>query len=118
MENYIEQLKPLFSQVTEKIGQGVELGWDVILKQQIAFGWTALFMSILGLIGMFVVYKLLTHKDNDGDGVDWDDMWPSLVLIFLGGGSLLAFIKGGIVAILRLTNPEYYTLEFFINLVK
>ena len=47
MGNTIEQLKPLMVDVASKIGQTAEYGWDVILKQQIACGIMAIFVTVI-----------------------------------------------------------------------
>lgn len=109
MEQYIEQLKPLFSQVAEKIGQGAEFGWEVVLRQQFAYGFVALFWALLGLVGMIAVYKICNKYG------DWEtDEWVWVMSIFGGGLFLVSFIVGAINAILYLSNPQYYALQFFI----
>lgn len=111
MENYIEQLKPLFAQVADKIGQGTSFGWEVVLRQQIAYGIIAIFVAILGLAG--IIGLIIWHK-KDEDLMD--DTGGGILLIWVL--TLILFIAGTISAILYLTNPEYYALQFFINLVK
>ena len=113
-DKYIEQLKPLFSQVAEKIGQGAEFGWAVVMKQQIVTGAIGLLWAVIGIIGGIIIIKTINKF--------WGEFYDDLGMIFLGifGGSfcLIAFIAGSIIAITHFINPEYYALEFFINLVK
>ena len=50
MEKYIEQLKPLFEKVADKIGQGAGYTWEVVLRQQIAEGIVNILIGICGII--------------------------------------------------------------------
>ena len=121
MEQYIEQLKPLFSKIAEKIGQGAEFGWSVVFRQQIAYGVVTAFIAICGFLGMFLVYRAYKNiKAKEIAKIDLAIEYEGLLIWIVAGGivSGIAFIAGTINAILYFTNPAYYALQFFINLVK
>ena len=113
MENTIEQLKPLFTQMAEKIGQGAEFGWEVILKQQIAYG---VICAIFTVIFLIAGIALIIYSIKSNDSIEENDLETVMVFtyLFIFGGFFIFCIQG----ILRLLNPEYYTLQFFMNLVQ
>lgn len=113
MENTIEQLKPLFTQMAEKIGQGAGFGWEVILKQQMTYGVICVVFAIIFLI---VGITLIIHSIKNKNSIKEDDLEAAtaFVYLFIFGGFFIFCIQG----ILRLLNPEYYVLQFFMNLVQ
>ena len=120
MNETIEQLKPLMTEVASKIGQTAEWGWGVVVKQQIAYGIVAVFLALIGLITLILTYKVYYKwlKKNEKKIIENDygnPFYGFLVgLVMLGIGM---FISGTVNAILRLYNPEFYAIQFFINLV-
>lgn len=122
MEKYIEELKPVFAQVAEKIGQGAEFGWGVVLKQQYVYAISNLIGSVLALISLIVGIILVRYGLKlQSQKVDWyktdgDDF------IFSGGGLIIGGLSAFILTLMHgiayLINPEYYALQFFISLVK
>ena len=116
MNETIKQLEPLFNEVAEKIGQGANLGWEIVVRQQIAYGLISLFLGVLGLA--IIISAVIYVKKKNKEDFDWSHSEASFAVgssIFVG---LTIFTGGSITAILYLTNPEFYALQFFINLVK
>lgn len=117
MEQYIEQLKPVFASVAEKIGQGAEFGWEVVIRQQFVEAIIIIVGFLVGIILIFLRYWI-------GRSDPWEDITVRsgvafcliITAVFLIIATLLELIVGG--GIGKLINPEYYALEFFINLVK
>ena len=110
MDKYIEQLKPVFAQVADKIGQGAEFGWEVVLQQQLTYGIIALFIAGISIIVLCLMGFLYKQIKNDEDLLG---PWIFCTLV-----TIIGFIWASIIAILHLMNPAYYTLQFFINLAK
>ena len=120
MEKYIEQLKPVFEKVAEKIGQGAEYTWEIVLRQQIAIGVGNIVMGIGSIILGIIVYKVVRFsikKCEEDEYSSWEVV-GILFGVFGGIGSLIMIIAGFYNGILHLINPAYYALEFFIGLVK
>ena len=107
MEKYIEQLKPLFEKVAEKIGQGANFGWEVVLRQQVSFGIIAGFLGVMGLVMLLLGIKLYREEEKE-----YADIKIAYFFMILIGG--VGFVAGTINAILRLSNPAYYALQFFL----
>lgn len=114
--NAVEQLKPLFDSIAEKIGQGAEFGWVVVLKQQIVYGvgWgiASVVAYSVAIGGAFLLRWGFKNQD---------DTEISVVAMMFGGSALiLGLILGSMFlfsAVARFLNPEYYALQFFISLV-
>lgn len=118
----IDKLKEVMTPIAEKIGEGAEFGWITVLKQQYVEATIGLFFAMLGIVGMIIVYKVTrkfwntiesnySFKKYENDGIV---VFAVLGIFF----SIFAFIVGSISAITHFINPEYYAIEFFINLVK
>jgi len=117
MDQYIEQLKPLFTQVADKIGQGAEFGWEVVYRQQIAYSIVAIFVALFSLILLYLYIKdIKEEKEKEKEEEFDEDTWSFIVL--LGMLILTPTIWASIYAILHLINPQYYALQFFIKLVQ
>ena len=113
MEKYLEQLKPLFEKVGDKIGQGAEYTWEIIVRQQIAEGITYILEAIIGIVLLILIYKFVKYL------IKKDEEYLGFFIGFFGGGFILFLtILGFEQGILKLINPSYYALQFFINLVK
>lgn len=126
MEKTIEQLKPMFNAVAEKIGQGAEFGWEVVLRQQFAYGIkdviVALIMFAVVITIITLSIKMAKWLYGDAKG-DMDDALGPVLVVILIPNTVSVFMLCGAVStmargILHLMNPAYYALEFFINLVK
>lgn len=115
----INQIKDALAPIAEKIGQGAGYAWEIVVRQQVAEGIGALIVSFFGLIlGIsvfcFVKYTIKKHES-------WRDDWDvvgGMVGTIGGIISLLMLITGLYGGVMRLLNPEFYAIEFFINLVK
>ena len=107
----VEQVKPIFDSVAEKIGQGAEFGWEVVVKQQYIEGGIGLFFSVIGLVALVLSYKVTKSASKEGNS----DNFVGGVIIAMCG--LTAFLVGGFYAVTRLINPEFYAIEFLINLI-
>lgn len=113
----INQIKELLAPIGEKIGQGAEFGWEVVMKQQMIVAVSGILWVILGLITAFSIYKIIKNGLKK-DEYFWDEFWPILLVAFGGTASIVMIIEGASNAITHFINPEYYAIEFFINLVK
>ena len=113
----IEKIKEVFAPIADKIGQGSQYGWEVVMKQQYVVGIgnviLAVFMLGVAIFSGWWIYLGFKNKDN------WDS--PEIAWFF---GSL-GIIIGGLVfsisfydALAHFINPAYYALDFFIHLGK
>lgn len=115
----IEKLKAVFAPVAEKIGQGAEFGYSVVLRQQYVEGVLGLFAAIIGIVVLVIVWKWAFPNiwaERTGNG---DAEIPAIMTAILGtvGGSA-SIIVGSITAITHFLNPHFYTIKFFMDLVK
>ncbi len=111
MNDTIAQLTPLFEKVSEKIGQGAMFSWEVILKQQITYGIIFTILAVISLAGVIIMSKLYKNSPKSyGSGGE-----PFFFFIIVFSVCCLGFMIG---AILYLFNPEYFALNYFLNLVK
>lgn len=113
-------IKEALTPIAEKIGQGAEFGWEVVVRQQFVEAITMFVALGIGLVFLFVgiwAACSLTSRDWDSPVITKKSF---IALAGLGIGffmSLISFI--GVFAgsaIGRLINPEYYALQFFISL--
>ena len=120
----VEQLKPMFEKVAEKIGTGAEFGWEVILRQQFAYGIANVMLAIAFMIGLYFLIKILKYclkmkKSLAEQGNHYND-WgigvgvSAIVSFFLSFGIVVSLYE----AILRLYNPAFYVLEFLMGIIK
>lgn len=121
-EDIIVKLQEVFTPIAAKIGEGAEFGWEVIMKQQYVvaiLGVVQFMFGVLLAIGTysFVRYAIKRNKDNRGYYNDWTAV--GIVVSTFGGVFAITSIMCGFYdAITHFINPEYYAIEFFINLVK
>ena len=108
----IDKLKEVFAPIAEKIGQGAEFGWQIVVKQQIGYGIMGLFLAIGGIVFIIIGFKV--YKDK----IKINEHDKDTVVYFLIIPGLATFILGTIFGILHLFNPEYYAIQFFLGLVK
>lgn len=98
------------AEIATKIGQTAEWGWGVVLKQQVAYGIIGVFVSIISLTLLIRFHKWVVREEAFND-----DGGEALILVYF---FLFVFFVGpAISAILHLFNPEFYAIQFFINLV-
>jgi hypothetical protein len=114
----INQIKEILAPVALKIGQTAEWGWGVVVKQQYVYAVDGLIWAIIALIvGKLVLppfYRKLTASN-------YSERWGEpgwipfgLLVIVLA----VIFSVGIETAITHFINPEYYVIEFFINLAR
>jgi len=127
LEKTIEKLTPMFQSIAEKIGEGANFGWEVVLKQQMAIGFQLILINIVGIIMSIIFFKLILkygikaykHYKEDGDeGLQFSCLVGSAILgipLFIFTCNCIIHLSNGI---MHLINPAYYALEFFINLAK
>lgn len=109
-QELITQIQTALAPVAEKIGQGATFGWETVMRQQIAYGVADLFVSAVALVGFIASLKLWKLVKED------DDLYP--LAIFASLFSVPIFLIFGIEGIFRLVNPNYYAIEFFMDLVQ
>ena len=115
-------LKTLFAAVGEKIGQGAEFAWTTVMQQQYAIAfvdliWAIFFMGVSIFFGilaknLFKEYKTASYSEKDGYlafGI------VSTILTMIATAVAFAWLSD---SVMHFINPNYYALEFFINLVK
>ena len=116
MENTIQtidKLKEVFQPIADKIGQGAQFGWEVVLRQQYIEAFMGLFYGLIA-VGALTVSFFWARKimKESWDEISWIpfSIW-TLAWIVLGLIGLETFIG-------HILNPQYYAIEFFIGLVK
>ena len=113
----INKLQEVFKPVAEKIGQGAQFGYEVVLRQQYIIGVQLVIGAVLGLIALSVgLWALKKFYEKELDEYD-EDMYGMRAFfgIFLGG---LVFVVCLFDSIGYLLNPHFYAIQFFMNLVK
>lgn len=113
----IEQLKEVFTPVAMKIGEGAEFGWVVVMKQMYVQAWLGVFWAVLAVVfGIFSAIIL----NRTMKGKELFEANPGLVIPLFTVLALcpFAFVFGTIDAITHFINPEFYAIEFFLDLVK
>lgn len=117
----VEAIKTALVPVAEKIGQGAQFGWEVVMKQQYAEGLAGTVLGSLAVLVFTVIYffvwKNALERDKYGD-YDGDMLGAGVMTTIL---SMILFIPICFwlyTSILHLINPAYYALDFFIHLVK
>ncbi len=119
MDKYIEQLKPIFEKVAEKIGQGAQYGWEIVLRQQISYGVVWTLVAIISLISLRKIWKMV-QKTKKGHEYEWDEYGEGEIAVLISSTIILGgvFLVSMIFGVLYLMNPGYYALKFFIDLTK
>lgn len=116
----INAVKEALLPVAEKMGQGAEYGWEIIVKGQIAEGWAMLFLGIITSIGAVIfalsIRKFALHFNEVSDGA-------SIVLGAVFGtvftlGMLAIAVDNIYNGLFHLLAPEYKALEFLLSLTK
>lgn len=117
-EQTLNAIKELFSSVGQKIGQGAEWGWPILVKQQIVNGWISLSYSLLGVLilifGSWGMSKLIKYTKEEKEL--WTGIIFGFIAVFVIGGSLL-FINFTN-SIQCFVNPEYMALMSLNDLIK
>src|SRR4030042_5744446 len=116
----INKLQEVFTPVAQKIGEGAEFGWDVVMRQQIITGIQNLILAFFGIILGIVVYKVVKYSIERNKEDSWGswDFIGAMVGTFGGITSLSMIIFGILEGMAYLINPAYYAIQFFMGLVK
>lgn len=122
-----EDLKVLFSAVADKIGTGADFAWDIVVKQQTTEGVGMLIGAVLAYIGAAYMSgiaqkcKLKSQKEREthgryGDSGEWaaGQFFSALFGLAIAAWGSWLLIHG----VMHIMNPEFYAIEFFVNLVK
>jgi ABC-type polysaccharide/polyol phosphate export permease len=113
----IEKLKEVFAPIAEKIGQGAQYGWEIVIKQQYVTAYIGIFWAIIGLIAIILSIIAIKYGSKHENELDGELMaviiMISIILIISGTTGIIA---GSITAITHLINPDYYAIQFFLNL--
>lgn len=116
-EQTINQIKELLAPIGEKIGQGAEFGWEVVMKQQTIIAVSGILWVLFGIIILFTIYKVVSNGLKK-DEYFFEEVWPVLLIFFGGIAGIVMIVGGTSDAVTHFINPEYYAIEFFIGLVK
>lgn len=119
----INAIKEALTPIAEKIGQGAEFGWEVVLRQQIVEAWLGVFAVVLSVVCAIALIKfqLYAERKKEKSGSYGPSDWELLQIITGISGAMIfpiVIIAGGYQAITHFLNPAYYALEFFIQLAK
>jgi len=114
----------LINQLGEKLSAPAQEVWGIYLKQTIVFGYIDLICGLVMFGFMVWAVRLLLMKDKDGNkkylcSKNYNDdldmargvCWASEVILLVW--SLLLVIYG----IMYLTNPVYWVLDNFANII-
>ena len=108
-----EELKPIFADVANKIGEGTEWGWEIIMKQMYVHAIGYFIAVALSIPLMFVCVWLIRKdlKDWETDGIT---AGASLGLFgcFIALGVCLFY------GVAHIINPEFYALNYLLDLVR
>lgn len=116
----IDKIKEVFALIAEKIGQGAQFGWDIVVRQQYVAAWEGIFSAIIGIIIGYVVYRVVKKSMVECEKDEYSNWFITGMLVGVFGGitSCLLIIGGIDQAITHFINPAYYALDFFIHLGK
>ncbi len=106
----INAIKEALAPVADKIGQGAEYGWEVLVAGQFAEGVATLILSCLGIVASVLV----VHWGKNRYAVDDMDI-NAMMAMALGWLSLLVlsgFVYHGLIQVVA---PEYAALKFLIS---
>ena len=115
----IDSIKEVMAPIAQKIGEKAEWSWIIVIKQMYVVAVEGGLWAILGIVGLIISIILYrkglkrTRKDDYDDGSQY--YGPA---ILIGGLSLFALILGTGTMVTHLINPDFYALQFFIDLVK
>lgn len=118
----VDAIQKALQPVADKIGQGAQFGWEVVLRQQMVDAIGCFLFAFAGfiLIGLGIALYVYYRKINKGVESWYNrrlDEAPTLSAAMSFAGAVVMFtgLYGGIA---RLINPAYYALDFFIHLAK
>ena len=114
-------LKILLERVSLKVGEGAEYAWATVVKQQYTIGvsdliWASLFI-VVGIT--LATFAILCGKQANSHRHDVDTYFGGMIAF--GLFAILSTVIGfGFLTsgVMHIINPDYYAIEFFVNLVK
>lgn len=115
----INQLKEVFAPVAAKIGVGAQYGWEVVVRQQYVEAFGSFLQFLMGVVTAYVTYRIVKYGMNELKQDD-DSLWVVGIWVLGIGGALLSLVlmSGLYDAIAHVINPQFYAIEFFLDLVK
>lgn len=108
----IESIKSVLSPVAEKIGQGAEYGWEVLVAGQFAegVGLLVIALTLISIVLLCYVVAGAVEKKTDADGAIYGMAFGINLILLI---PILALLYEGI---LRVIAPEYMAIKFLISL--
>ena len=107
-QELITQIQTALAPMSEKIGQGAAFGWETVVRQQVTFGIADLLVAGIALV-LFSASVFLWKKAIEED-LEPVVFFCSLILFSL-------FVINGVMGLMRLMNPNFYAIQFFLHLV-
>ena len=107
----INAIKEALTPIAEKIGQGAGFSWEVVLQQQFIKGmWFGIAAVVIFLITLALAFGSYVESKDDSEASAGFGLAAFATLLI---SMILAFHFFS-----RLYNPEYYAIQFFINLIR
>lgn len=125
-EVLILKLQELFAPVADKIGQGAEYGWLVVIKQMYVYAALGAFWAAFGVFVLLItnlagyLWRKKAQELVKAEGRYAGDNWAAagITVPIIGTiAGLVVFAIGSSVAITHYLNPDFYAIKFFIGLV-
>ena len=113
----IEQLKPLLTEVSQKLGQGAGFTWEAVYRQQFIDGALGVFGVLIGIVVLYAAYysyKVGQNADRYSDKKTWATGLS--ISFFLWGVLQVTFAIEE--TILHFANPEYQAILDLIKMLK
>lgn len=125
-QDIVNQIKDFLAPVADKIGQGAQYGWSVVMRQMVIIGIADAIGALVALVVLIgaIVLVVEAGKKSDDTKKSYDDKKEAEeeaeiikgVGLFIGLVALIAFCICSYVAVAHLANPGFYTLQYFIGL--
>jgi hypothetical protein len=110
----INAVQAALAPVAEKLGQGAEYSWEILVKGQFAEGVATVAICLMVIIGFFTAIKPV-HRYNDTLD-EWDSGLPVIGFYIIGGISLLFATLCLYQGAIQIIAPEYTAIKFLIGL--
>jgi hypothetical protein len=107
----IEAIQDALAPVADKIGQGAEYGWEVLVMGQFAEGVAMLGAGLLGVVASALVVRWGKNRYAEDDmdiGAVFAMTFGCVAVLFFG-----AAVYNGLIMVIA---PEYAALKFLISL--